>query len=380
MREDETMMKRIGIAALCGAAAIFSVSLMLFASDNSSAQTAAKSSGKVITLRIGGPHTPAAAPWVKLLQDVFIHDVKTRAAAGPGYRVEFTEAWGGSVAKMNEVLASVQGGILDIGYVTVPSEVSKLPLHNFNYWLPFGPSSPMQAYRATKAVYDQFPVLKGTFETKYGQKFLGFSTIEGYGLVATFPVTSLNDLKGRKVGGVGPNLDYVRFAGGVPVTAGIPDMYLNIQTHVMDGMIIIPSAIVGGKMWEIAKYWTATGFGSICPHVLTINLDSWKALPADLQPIIVEAGNAWTEALAKHAQESEKRDLESWQEHGGKVVTLPSALREQWAALFPTDYVAERAKPVDAMGLPGTEVVGAYLKDLTAEGYKPPRKWELGVK
>jgi TRAP-type C4-dicarboxylate transport system substrate-binding protein len=144
--------------------------------------------------------------------------------------------------------------------------------------------------------------------------------------------------------------------------------------------MIIPSAIVGGKMWEIAKDWTVTGFGAICPHVLTINLDTWKSLPPDLQAIIAKSGNAWSEALAKHAEASEKSDLKKWQEHGGKVVTLPSAVREQWAGLFPKDYVAERAKKVDAMGLPGTKVIAAYLKQLTAEGYKPPRNWELGAK
>ena len=371
-------MKHIETKSPGSTVAIFSLSLLLMivASGKSLAQPAAKSPEKIITLRIGGPHTPAAASWVKLLQDVFIRDVKARAA-GTGYRVEFTEAWGGSVAKINEVLGAVQGRILDIGYVTVPAEASKLPLHNFNYWLPFGPSDPMQAYRATKALYEEFPILKGTFETKYGQRVLGISTIEGYGLVATFPVTSLNDLKGRKVGGIGPNLDYVRFAGGVPVTAGIPDMYINIQTRVMDGYIIVPQAIVGGKMWEVGKYWTAAEFGSICPHVLTINLETWKSLPAGLQSIIVEAGNAWSEALAKYSQDSEKQALKSWQQQGGNVVSLPSAVREQWAALFPNSYISERAKQVDAMGLPGTKVVAAYVRHLTGAGYKSPRKWEL---
>ena len=356
------------------------LALVLLAGGAAYAQQGSKSSGATITLRIGGPHTPESAPWVKLLQEMFIRDVKARAGERGGHKVEFTEAWGGSVAKISEVVAAVQGRILDVGYVTVPAEASKLPLHNFNYWLPFGPSDPMQAYRATQAVYEEFPVLRQTFETKYGQRVLGLSTIQDYGLVSTFPITSLGDLKGRKVGGIGPNLDYVRFVGGVPVTAGIPDMYLNIQTRVMDGYIIIPQAVVGGKMWEVAKYWNVTQFGSLSPHVLTVNLDTWKSLPQGVQSAMVEAGSAWSEALAKRAHESEGAGLKSWQANGGSVVQLPPAVREQWAALFPADYVAERAKKVDAMGLPGTQVVGAYLKHLTAAGYKPPRNWSLSSK
>lgn len=375
-------MKRNKPVFLSRAATILAVSLatMFVAQGNSQAQQSAKAPGQAIKLRIGGPHTPETALWVKLLQDVFIRDVKARVAERTSHKVEFTEAWGGSVAKISEVLGAVQGGILDIGYVTVPAEASKLPLHNFNYWLPFGPADPTQAYRATKAVYEEFPVLKEMLEQKFGQKFLGLSTIEGYGLVANFPVKSLTDLKGRKVGGIGPNLDYVRFAGGVPVTAGIPDMYVNIQTRVMDGYIIVPQAIVGGRMWEVAKYWTAAQFGSLCPHVLTVNLATLRKLPPEVQSIIVEAGSGWSDALARASRDSEATGLKKWQENGGNVTTLSPAVLAQWAAVFPDNYVAERAKKVDAAGLPATRVVASYLKNLAAAGYKSPRKWELAGK
>ncbi len=355
----------------------FAVSLVasIVATPNAYAQQG----GQPIRIRIGGPHTPDGAPWVKLLQEIFIPAVKASAAKS-GHTVEFVEAWGGSVTKMSETSATVQGRLLDISYVTFPAEVSKFPLHNFPYWLPFGNGDPVITYRATKAVYDEFPVLTQTFEQKYGQKLLGISTVQDYGIVSSFPVHSLDDLKGRKMASVGPMLDYVRAAGAVPVVSSMPEAYMSMQTRIYEGYLILPQAIVGMRMWEVAKNWTVTHFGSVSPHGLTINLDTWKSLPPALQSAMMQAGNTWAEALAKNAKDTEESDLKKWREAGGNVTVLSPADREKWAAQFPANYVAERARKVDAAGLPGTKVMAAYLKHLERLGYKPPRTWDLAAK
>jgi hypothetical protein len=93
---------------------------------------------------------------------------------------------------------------------------------------------------------------------------------------------------------------------------------------------------------------------------------------------MIEAGAAWSAALAKAARDNGVAALKRWQANGGAVVTLSPAVRAQWAEAFPADYIAERAKKVDAMGLPATQVIAAYMKRLIAAGYQPPRKWELG--
>jgi TRAP-type C4-dicarboxylate transport system substrate-binding protein len=352
------------------------VTLSLLTGGVGGSETYAQQSGEPIRIRIGGPHTPQGAAWVKLMQDIFIRDVKA-AAAKAGHNVEFVEAWGGSVTKMTETSNTVQGRLLDVSYVTFPAEVSRFPLHNFPYWLPFGNGDAVITYRATKAVYDEFPVLTQSVEQKYGQKLLGISTVQDYGILTSFPVQSLDDLKGRKVGGVGPVADYLRSAGAVPVATGIPEMYMNIQTRVMDGMVIIPQAIVGLRMWEVAKHWTVTQFGSISPHGLTVNLDTWKALPPAIQSAMAQAGIAWGDALAKNAKDTEKTDLEKWREAGGTVTVLPPAERQKWASRFPANHVSERAKKVDAAGLPGTKVIASYIRNLEKLGYQAPRKWEL---
>lgn len=333
---------------------------------------------EAITLAIGGPHAAAGAPWVQLLRDEFIPTVQKRVEAETPHRIEFTQTWGGSVAKIDEVSEAIQNRILDIGYITAPAEASKLPLHNYNYWLPFGPADPMQAYTASSQLYQEFPILSESLEKRYNQKYLGFSIVQNYGIVSTFPIQNVEDIQGHKVAGIGPNLDYIKNARGVGVTAAVPDMYSSIQTGVFDGMIILPQSIVGTKMWEVAKYWNKTDFGSLSPHILTVNLDTWNELPAQVRKILEDAGQEWSRKTAEDSKRSQNKQLERWRQEGGEIVTLPAKEQREWASRFPVDYLLERARKVDAKSLPGSKVISAYVKFLKKEGYVPARDWKLG--
>lgn len=333
--------------------------------------------GQTFSFTIGGPHSPEGAPWVRLLIDEFMPTVQDRVSSETPHSVEFTEGWGGSIAGSDEVSEAVETGVLDLGYVTAPAESSRFPLQNFPYWLPFGPSDPAVVYEATSAVYDEFSELGGVFEDQYNQKFLGFTVIQNYGVVSNTEINTLDDVDGLRVGGIGPNLDLVRVAGGVGVTAAIPDMYPNIQSGVMDAMIILPAAIVGTKMWEVAPHWISTDFGSLSPHMLTMNLDRWNELPEDVQQIFRDAAEQWSQSTAEVAASTQEENLQTWEENGGTIVDLPQEEREAWAEAFAADYVKSNAEAADEAGLPGTEVIQAYIEAAQEQGYELPRDWEF---
>jgi C4-dicarboxylate-binding protein DctP len=67
-----------------------------------------------IQLRIGSGHPAGATVYVTELQQFFVPEV-VRRARQRGLEVSFTEAYGGSVAKVNETLQAVESGLLDIG-------------------------------------------------------------------------------------------------------------------------------------------------------------------------------------------------------------------------------------------------------------------------
>lgn len=367
-----TVMSLVLMLAACGGEDDTGSDAATDAEDGGGGEAA---TGESFTLSIGGPHAPEGAPWVALLRDQFIPQVVDRVAAETLHEIDFTEAWAGTIAGADEVSESVETGILDMGYVTVPAEQGRFPLHTFNYWLPFGPSDPVVAYEATRRVYEDFAVLRDSFE-EFNQRYLSFDLIQNYGLVSTFPLASPDDVAGERVGGIGPNLDYIEAAGGTGVTAAIPDMYSNIETGVMSGMIILPASAVGQSLWEVATYWTSADFGALAPHILTINLDSWDALPEDVRVIIEEEADAWGLATAEQAASAYEADVEAWASAGGEVAELPREQQEAWAALLPEDYVLQQAQRVGG-GLPAVELIQAYIAALEELGYVPVRDWLL---
>ena len=215
-------------------------------------------------------------------------EVKKRVAAETEHTIEFVEGYGGSIAGVAETLEAVQNGILDIGAYCFCFEPAKLFLHNFPYYAPFGPQDSAQQMQATRAVYDKTPWLTETFEKEYKQKLLGLHGWDNYHLGTTDPWDTVEDLKGVKVGGAGPNLPWLEFAGAVPVQSTLPDGYLSLQTGVYNGWLMFPSAYLGFKFYEPAPHYTQIGFGAMGVNGLTMNLRKFNSLPPEVQKILVE--------------------------------------------------------------------------------------------
>jgi hypothetical protein len=57
------------------------------------------------------------------------------------------------------------------------------------------------------------------------------------------------------------------------------------------------------------------------------------------------------------------------------VADLPQDQREAWANALP-DLAGTSARDLDAKGLPGSEVLNAYMAGLKARGETPVRDWK----
>ena len=72
-------------------------------------------------------------------QGVFIPEINKRlAASGKDFRIEWNEAWSGTVAKLTEVFTTVSEGVAQLGIPVWAFEGSKLPLEGITFNVPFG--------------------------------------------------------------------------------------------------------------------------------------------------------------------------------------------------------------------------------------------------
>ncbi len=327
------------------------------------------------TFRIGSGHPNGPAVYVADTANFFVPEVKKRAEAA-GHTVTFIEGYGGAIAGVAETLESVQNGILDIGSYCICFEPAKLFLHNFPYYAPFGPQDSQQAMRAVRATYDAVPWLTEQFTKEYDQVLLGLHGWDNYHLGTTDPWATVDDLKGVKVGGAGPNLPWLEFAGAIPVQSTLPDGYLSLQTGVYNGWLMFPSAYLGFKFYEPAPHYTLIGFGAMGVNALTMNERKFNSLPEDMQKILMEVGAAYEAQSGASLNGRQESGLKGLADVGAQIKELGDEARAGWAASL-TSFPNQQAKEADGRGMPGSEVLKAYLEAVTATGYEWPVVYEI---
>lgn len=327
-------------------------------------------------LRIGSGHPSGPTVYVTELEKFFVPEVTKRVAARTSHTVTFTEAWGGTVAKVNETLSAVESGLLDIGGYCVCFEQSKLPLHNFPYWVPFGPASSVAALNATRKTYAQFPQLTETLERRHQQRLLAITGFDNYHLGTTFTWDKLSDLKGRKIGAVGVNMPWLQGSGAVGVMSSLPDMYNSMKSGVFEGVIMFPSSYLGFKFHEPAPNLKLTNFGAVMVVTVTMNNRSFNRLPPEVRSILVEVAREYEDRVAAALDAGNKGALDRLAAAGTKITAISEPARREWAEGI-KDWPNRMAKDVDKQGLPASDLMRAYLRHLRSDGWTPPAEYAI---
>ncbi|MDA8586803.1 C4-dicarboxylate TRAP transporter substrate-binding protein [Rhodobacteraceae bacterium] len=328
------------------------------------------------TLRIGSGHPQGPTPYVNSMSEFFAAEVSKRVAENTDHEVVFIEAYGGAIAGVADTLESVQQGILDIGAFCICFEPSKMFLHNFPYYLAFGPQKSSDAIAAARSVYDTNPWLKEVMTDEYGQRFLGLGVWDNYHLGTKDEWNTVEDLKGVKVGGAGPNLPWLDYIQAIPVQSTLPEGYLALKTGVYNGWLMVPSAYNGFKFYEPAPYYTLIGFGAMPVIMMTMNEAKLASLPADVQAIILEVGAEWEEGNGAAMDKVQASGLAKLAENGAIIKTLPEAVRIEWAeslSEFPKLQTAE----AEGRGLPALAVMQAYIDAAKEVGHDWPVEYKL---
>lgn len=332
---------------------------------------------KTITLRIGTGHPAGPAVYATQIRDFFVPEVQRRVAEETNYEINFVEGYGGSIAKVAETLEAVQDGILDLGAYCVCFEPAKLFLHNFAYFVPFGPQNSEQAISIARKVYDKHPWLEAQLKDGYNQKLLALNGWDNYHLGTIDPWDTIEDLNGIKIAGAGPNLPWLQYAGAIPVQSTLPDGYLSLQTGVYSGWLMFPSAYYSFKFHEPAPHYTLIGFGVMGGAVvLTINKETMLRLPEEVRNIILEVGRAYERRAALALDQAQSTGLDDLRKTGAIIRKLPEQVRISWARSL-ADFPNRMAKDADARNMPGSEVIRSYINEVSRNGYEWPVEYVI---
>ncbi|HSG66563.1 MAG TPA: hypothetical protein VLD39_16255, partial [Gammaproteobacteria bacterium] len=124
------------------------------------AASSVAANAELITLRVGSGHPAGAIVYATGMRDYLVPELRRRVAEETSHELRIIEGYAGSIASVAETLEAVQVGMLDIGGYCTCFEPAKLFLHNFSYFVPFGPQTGETGVQFARQVYDAHPWLE----------------------------------------------------------------------------------------------------------------------------------------------------------------------------------------------------------------------------
>lgn len=316
---------------------------------------------------------PPVAIGVSGIRDYFIPELEKRLAADGKYKIDWTQAYAGSVADVRGVLEAVESGIADFGYVPHLFEGDKLPLEQITYVAPFGTKDLPKLMEIIEKLHDEIPEINAAWE-RNGQKVLAPVGVDTYYLLTNFPVDSLDDIRDRKIGVGGLAVNWLKGTGAVPVAGALTTYYNSLSTGLYDGIIVFESAIAPYKFQEVARHVTDVGLGATYASALTVNLDLWNDLPEDLRAVIEEVARDYRDVTAQAYAARGAASLEKAMAEGATFTALPAEEQAAFAQSLP-NIARDWADRLDAQGLPGTKTLEAYMRLSKEAGVGFSRDW-----
>jgi TRAP-type C4-dicarboxylate transport system substrate-binding protein len=326
-------------------------------------------------MTIGSSHPPVL-PWTIPLKNLVVPESNRRLKAlGLPDTIQWTEAYAGALYDFNNTLEGVGEGLADIGWVGSLWEPAKQPLQNVAYYSPFVTGDFRSLVEVQNQLMEKVPAFAAEW-TKHNTVFLGAQVADTYHLVTKFPVTKLEDLRGKKLLAPGAIASRVHGTGAIPVDAGLPVFYNMLQTGVADGAVILITGVLPFKLHEVAPYITKVDLGAVFSGALAMNKRTWDGLPAHMKDLFRALGRDYAKMCADLVAE---RETATWaalaKNPAVKVSELPQAEREKWAKALP-DVAGDWAK---RNGEPGRQVLKIFMEEARKRGAKPLRDWDRGL-
>ncbi len=337
------------------------------------AGSAAAVRAETVNITVAAGHPPVLR-WVKHTSQTFIPAVN-KALEGTDITVNWSEQYGGSLAKVGGVLEAVEEGLAEVGLVSSLFEAAKLSPQNVTYFTPFVSSSPTAIADLIDTMHEENQDLRQSWEDN-NLEYLGAAIgIDDYLLMTNFPVNSLDDLRGRKIGAPGPAVNWLEGTGAVGVSGNLTTYYNELQTGVYDGVIVFASAALPSKLYEVAPFITRVGFGAQYAGGIAANKEWFDAQPEALQTALRRGGVAQRKAYHEDLDEAVANAFEVMKANGATITDVSPEFRMKWAAGM-ENVAKDWAAKLDQEGKQGTKVLKAYMDAMRSAGAKPVRDWD----
>jgi TRAP-type C4-dicarboxylate transport system substrate-binding protein len=175
-------------------------------------------------------------------------------------------------------------------------------------------------------------------ESRYNSRLLGAGRLGGYNLMLKEPIEALADLKGRKIRApqIKGCIEALNFFEAAPTPIPFNEVYLALQSGIVDGVLTALNPGVQFKFYEVCKHVVVPDFG-LALDKQVISLPAWEGLGPDLQQVLQSSFDELEETDYHQVGLAQKpKDLAAWAAANGDEALLDldaSGLAQQIAPL-----------------------------------------------
>lgn len=299
-------------------------------------------------------HDPPTGMRTKFLQEFWFPAIEEETEG----KVKINPVFGGGLLSSSEALDGVREGVADIGLVYPDNYSQRMFSYELLKLFPVAPDNFEGMYEIFDRALTELPQFSEDLE-KNNQKPLLITTGLPIVFGSTSELDSLSDVQGEDWRASSRwYLEAMRNMGANPVSVPWEDVYMSLETGVIDGVMTnydgfhmmgfyetSANIIVGTELW-----WSA-------PFIHTINQDMWDSLPKDIQEDILRAteraqtefGNVYQDELESTIQEqkdaganvkiADEADIEAFNDP-----ELFESMRETWIEEAESDHGIENAE------------------------------------
>ncbi|MCH7478644.1 MAG: C4-dicarboxylate TRAP transporter substrate-binding protein [SAR324 cluster bacterium] len=293
-------------------------------------------------------------------------------------RIKIKFFWGQSLVKAKATMKAVGSGLADTGSILGVYTPADLPIWNYAN-APFAMSDVWVGMRTWHELRQNVPALREETNKKNVKILFNNTTPAVQLLSVNGPITSIADLKGKKIRATGGYTHLFKALGAVPVKIGFGELYAALDRGTVDATINYTPFVKSYKHYEVAGHLTEANMGLIAGYGGGINLKLFNGMPKDIQEILVRTSDEYMDVLAENyiadSKASKAALIAGIDGRKVKFYRLSDAERARWAAKaegVTTAWIAKMEKKgFDARGFIATfkATRDKYRKELRDKGY-----------
>ncbi|MFD1039350.1 TRAP transporter substrate-binding protein DctP [Virgibacillus byunsanensis] len=261
-------------------------------------------------------HDPPGAMRTDFVENVWIPEIEKQTNG----QVKVNANFGGSLLSSQEVLEGAADGVTDMAMIFPDFYPERLFTYQIYKLFPEAPEKWENISTIFEESVEELPKLNEELEALNQKPLLvtvGLPTVFG----ASYEIDGIEDIIGKDWRASSRwHLESMKHIGANPVSVPWEDVYMSLETGVIDGVMTNYDGFHAMKFYEGAQdiivgpqLWWAS------PFTHTINLDVWNDLPEDVQEGILKATEIAQEKFGEVYASALENTIEAHEEAGVNV-------------------------------------------------------------